>query len=94
MWLQYDFGDGPVIDGRKTVLFCAWLSRASRTPPPTGRRSPPATPTTPPWRCSTWACLEEQQGQPDAARAAYRQAMSLGDDELAQRASEAFEELD
>ena len=26
MWLQYDFGDGPVIDGRKTVLFCAWLA--------------------------------------------------------------------
>src|SRR5664280_2376734 len=22
LWLQYDFGDGPVIDGRKTVLFC------------------------------------------------------------------------
>ncbi len=26
MWLQYDFGDGPVIDGRQTVLFCAWLA--------------------------------------------------------------------
>ena len=26
MWLQYDFGDGPVIDGRKTTLFCAWLA--------------------------------------------------------------------
>ena len=26
MWLQYDFGDGPIIDGRKTVLFCAWLA--------------------------------------------------------------------
>ena len=26
LWLQYDFGDGPVIDGRKTVLFCAWLA--------------------------------------------------------------------
>jgi transposase len=26
MWLQYDFGDGPVIAGRKTVLFCAWLA--------------------------------------------------------------------
>jgi transposase len=26
MWLQYDFGDGPVIDGIKTVLFCAWLA--------------------------------------------------------------------
>lgn len=27
-WLQYDFGDGPVIDGRKTVLFVAWLAWA------------------------------------------------------------------
>ena len=26
MWLQYDFGDGPVIDGVKTVLFIAWLA--------------------------------------------------------------------
>ncbi len=26
MWLQYDFGDGPVVDGTKTVLFCAWLA--------------------------------------------------------------------
>jgi hypothetical protein len=26
LWLQYDFGDGPVIDGTKTVLFCAWLA--------------------------------------------------------------------
>jgi len=26
MWLQYDFGDGPVIGGAKTVLFCAWLA--------------------------------------------------------------------
>lgn len=26
LWLQYDFGDGPVIDGIKTVLFCAWLA--------------------------------------------------------------------
>ena len=26
LWLQYDFGDGPVIDGCKTVLFCAWLA--------------------------------------------------------------------
>lgn len=25
-WLQYDFGDGPVIDGAKTVLFIAWLA--------------------------------------------------------------------
>ena len=26
MWLQYDFGDGPLVAGRKTVLFCAWLA--------------------------------------------------------------------
>ena len=26
MWLQYDFGDGPVIDGVKITLFCAWLA--------------------------------------------------------------------
>lgn len=26
MWLQYDFGDGPKVDGVKTVLFCAWLA--------------------------------------------------------------------
>ena len=26
MWLQYDFGDGPKIDGQATVLFCAWLA--------------------------------------------------------------------
>lgn len=26
MWLQYDFGDGPVIEGRKIVLFVAWLA--------------------------------------------------------------------
>lgn len=26
MWLQYDFGDGPVINGVKTILFCAWLA--------------------------------------------------------------------
>jgi transposase len=26
MWLQYDYGDGPAIDGVKTVLFCAWLA--------------------------------------------------------------------
>jgi predicted transcriptional regulator len=25
LWLQYDFGDGPVIGGMKTVLFIAWL---------------------------------------------------------------------
>ena len=26
MWLQYDFGDGPVIDGARTTLFIAWLA--------------------------------------------------------------------
>jgi transposase len=26
MWLQYDFGDGPLVDGKKTVLFVAWLA--------------------------------------------------------------------
>ncbi len=26
MWVQYDFGDGPVIGGTKTTLFCAWLA--------------------------------------------------------------------
>ena len=26
MWLQYDYGDGPVINGVKTVLFVAWLA--------------------------------------------------------------------
>jgi hypothetical protein len=26
MWFQYDFGDGPSIDGRATTLFCAWLA--------------------------------------------------------------------
>lgn len=26
LWLQYDFGDGPIIDGSKTVLFCGWLA--------------------------------------------------------------------
>lgn len=25
-WIQYDFGDGPHIDGKKTVLFIAWLA--------------------------------------------------------------------
>jgi len=30
MWVQYDFGDGPVIDGVKTVLFCAWLQALLR----------------------------------------------------------------
>ena len=26
MWLQYDFGDGPLIDGMRTTLFVAWLA--------------------------------------------------------------------
>ncbi len=26
MWLQFDWGKGPVIGGRPTVLFCAWLA--------------------------------------------------------------------
>lgn len=26
LWLQWDYGDGPVIDGTKTVLFIAWLA--------------------------------------------------------------------
>ena len=26
MWIQYDFGDGPMMDGKKTVLYIAWLA--------------------------------------------------------------------
>ena len=26
MWLQFDWGKGPVVGGRPTVLFCAWLA--------------------------------------------------------------------
>ncbi len=26
LWMQWDYGDGPVIDGRSTTLFCAWLA--------------------------------------------------------------------
>lgn len=26
LWMQWDYGDGPVIDGRPTTLFCAWLA--------------------------------------------------------------------
>ncbi|MBD0743596.1 IS21 family transposase [Streptomyces sp. CBMA152] len=26
LWLQYDWGDGPTIQGRKTTLWCAWLA--------------------------------------------------------------------
>lgn len=27
MWLQFDWGQGPLIEGRPTLLFCAWLAR-------------------------------------------------------------------
>ncbi|MGH2902114.1 MAG: IS21 family transposase [Solirubrobacteraceae bacterium] len=26
LWMQWDYGDGPEVDGRRTVLFCAWLA--------------------------------------------------------------------
>lgn len=26
MWLQFDWGEGPKVDGRRTQLFCAWLA--------------------------------------------------------------------
>jgi len=26
LWMQFDYGDGPVVAGRSTVLFCAWLA--------------------------------------------------------------------
>jgi transposase len=26
LWMQWDYGDGPVVCGRRTVLFCAWLA--------------------------------------------------------------------
>jgi len=26
LWMQFDYGDGPVVDGRKAVLFYAWLA--------------------------------------------------------------------
>ncbi len=26
LWMQWDYGDGPKVDGRATVLFCAWLA--------------------------------------------------------------------
>src|SRR3954470_4857199 len=26
LWMQWDYGAGPVIDGRATVLFCVWLA--------------------------------------------------------------------
>ena len=26
LWMQWDYGDGPMVAGRSTVLFCAWLA--------------------------------------------------------------------
>jgi hypothetical protein len=26
LWMQWDYGDGPVVAGARTVLFCAWLA--------------------------------------------------------------------
>ncbi|MBV9680776.1 MAG: hypothetical protein JO046_03215, partial [Solirubrobacterales bacterium] len=26
LWMQWDYADGPIIAGRATVLFCAWLA--------------------------------------------------------------------
>jgi hypothetical protein len=26
LWMQWDYGDGPVVAGRSMVLFCAWLA--------------------------------------------------------------------
>ena len=26
LWMQWDYGDGPIVQGRATVLFCAWLA--------------------------------------------------------------------
>jgi len=26
LWMQWDYGDGPIVEGRPTVLFCAWLA--------------------------------------------------------------------
>ena len=26
LWLPHDFGDGPVIAGARTILFCAWAA--------------------------------------------------------------------
>jgi transposase len=43
MWLQYDFGTGPVIAGVQVVLFCAWLAWSRfRTIIPLGDRSLPS----------------------------------------------------
>ena len=30
LWFQWDYADGPLVEGRKTWLWCAWL--APRTP--------------------------------------------------------------
>jgi hypothetical protein len=26
LWLQWDYGEGPLVAGARTVLFCAWLA--------------------------------------------------------------------
>jgi transposase len=26
LWMQWDYGDGPAVAGRQTILFCAWLA--------------------------------------------------------------------
>ena len=26
LWMQWDYGEGPLIDGQRSVLFCAWLA--------------------------------------------------------------------
>ena len=26
LWFQWDYGQGPVVEGRETILFCAWLA--------------------------------------------------------------------
>jgi hypothetical protein len=43
MWLQYDFGADPVIEGVATILFCAWLAWSRfRVIIPLGNRSLPS----------------------------------------------------
>lgn len=43
LWLQYDFGTGPVIDGAQTLLFCAWLAWSRfRVIVPNGDRTLPS----------------------------------------------------
>jgi len=46
MWLQYDYGDGPIVDGVKTTLFCAWLAW-SRFRVVIGHRDTPSAPERP-----------------------------------------------